>query len=196
MSTRTTDVEEVDESLGFPESVEAFEAEGAAYTAQESRRSGGDYSLIDEFAEAASEDITNIILLPVTSRKGDWVLEFDAVADEAELKRYNEGAALGKVRRGKDRKSSPALMYAMLIAEKNTAIYKGSGPDREQLFDSDDDAMLLNSDEFLEMVGIPNDVRAAIRKFLGDAGTNSIGAAILEAAGWAEDLTPLDPTER
>ncbi|MGQ3384537.1 hypothetical protein [Glutamicibacter sp. TV12E] len=156
----------------------------------------GDYDLLGEFLEAAKDETTKTVRFPVPGRKGDWILEIDVVISESELKRYNENALIGKARQGKPRKISQANMFAQMIAEKNVGIYKGDGADPAQVMDSDDEPLVLVSEQFLESVGEPNDVRAAVRKFLGDAGVGALGAAILLEAGWSEDLTPLDPTER
>ena len=187
---------QVDEEFGREADTEnSAVAEEVAYKNQEDTFDHSD-DLLGEFLDAASEDTDNIVSFPVTNRNGDWSLEFNAIATESEIKRYDKNARTGKVRNGKGGQFSNALMSAQLLAEKNTAIYKGTGPDRKQVFDADGEPLLLNSDELLSATGNPNDVRAAVRAFLGDAGTATMGGAVLREAGWSEDLTPLDPTDR
>lgn len=187
---------QVDEEFGREADTEnSAVAEEVAYKDQEDTFDHSD-DLLGEFLDAASEDTDNIVSFPVTNRPGEWSLEFNAIASESEIKRYDANARTGKARNGKKGNFSNALMSAQLLAEKNTAIYKGTGPDRKQIFDADGEPLLLNSDELLVATGNPNDVRASVRAFLGDAGTATMGGAVLREAGWSEDLTPLDPTDR
>lgn len=184
----------------FDEEFSLHPAESAITERRERRHTdetaSSDYDLLGEFLEAAKDETTKTVRFPVPGRPGDWVLEIDVVITESELKRFNDNALIGKARPGKPRKISQANMFAQMIAEKNVGIYKGNGKDLDQVMDSDDEPLVLVSDQFLQTVGEPNDVRAAVRKFLGDAGVGAMGAAILLEAGWSEDLTPLDPTER
>ncbi|MGV2855431.1 hypothetical protein ACNPON_17775 [Glutamicibacter sp. AGC13] len=190
---------QVDEEYGFEVDEEnGAAAEEVAYQDQEETFDHSD-DLLGKFLDAASEVTDNIVSYPVTNRPGDWSLEFNALVTEAEVKAYDKFARGNRSARragAKGGEFSNAKMSARLLAEKNTAIYKGTGKDRKQVFDQDGEPLLLNSDELLEATGHPDDVQASIRAFLGDAGTSTMGGAVLREAGWAEDLTPLDPTDR
>lgn len=191
------------ESLGlFVDGAE--EAEEKAFRKQQAEQQddfdnfeGGDegeYDLLGELLEEAAEETQNLVKFPVSIRP-HWVLEFDAVITDSELKRYRKNAEIGKRRRGRDGEISTVLMYGQLLSEKSVAIYKrGEDGELALVEDSQGDPLTLRSEEFLD--GFGQDVRAAVRKFLGDAGTGSMGGAVLAESGWTEDLTPLDPTER
>jgi len=183
------------EEYGFEAEAASVNAEKEAFKLQEEEFDHSD-DLLGEFLDSASKEIDNIVFFPVTNRPGDWSLEFTAVVSESEIKRYDKGGRNGKSRNAKGGDQfSNAKMCATLIAEKCIGIYKGIGPDKKQVIDGEGDPLLLNSDEFLSSMGHPNDVLLAIRKFLSDAGTATMGGAILREAGWSEDLTPLDPSD-
>lgn len=155
----------------------------------------GDLSLFDELKQEAAAEFRNLTLLPSRRRPG-WVLEFDAQLTAPQVRRFN-AAAKGK---RKDGESDARISNAMVLIETNTRILKdtdGEGTLREVLAPSGG-PLVLTSIEFLEMMG--QDMRkpdtiAAVNEFLSDAGCVTMGAAVLKAAGWSEDLTPLDPTD-
>lgn len=149
-------------------------------------------SLLDDLLGLADEEISNVVHFPVTSRKGGFVLGFDAVIGEPAIKRYRKAAQGGKK---KVEDSDMTVGNAMAMIETNTGIYKTVDGERKQIFGTDGDPLLLGSDEFLRTFGPRQNAHAAVRKFLGDAETNTIGGAVLKAAGWGEDLEPLDPTD-
>lgn len=149
-------------------------------------------SLLDSLLGLAAEEISNIVYFPVTSRGGGFILGFDAVIGEPAIKRYRK-AAQGTKKKIEDAETS--VGNAMAMIETNIGIYKTVDGVRTQIFGSDETPLLLNSDEFLHTFGPRQNAHAAVRKFLGDAETNTIGGAVLKAAGWGEDLEPLDPTE-
>lgn len=149
-------------------------------------------SLLDSLLGLADDEITNVVYFPVTSREGDFVLGFDAVIGEPAIKRFRK-ASQGSKKRVED--ADMSVGNAMAMIETNTGIYKKVDGVRAQIFGTDGSPLLLNSDEFLNTFGPRQNAHAAVRKFLGDAETNTIGQAVLKAAGWGEDLEPLDPTE-
>lgn len=149
-------------------------------------------SLLDDLLGLADEEITNVVYFPVTSRKGGFILGFDAVIGEPAIKRYRK-AAQGAKKRVED--ADTTVGNAMAMIETNTGIYKTVDGARTQIMGTDGAPLLLNSDEFLNTFGRGQNAHAAVRKFLGDAETNTIGGAVLKAAGWGEDLEPLDPTD-
>ncbi|WNN95969.1 tail assembly chaperone [Arthrobacter phage Hirko] len=149
-------------------------------------------SLLDELLGLSEEEISNVVFFPVNSRKGGFVLGFDAVIGEPAMKRYRKAAQGGR-KRVED--SETTIGNAMAMIETNIGIYKVVDGVRKQIMDADGDPLLLNSEAFLKTYGPRQNAHAAVRKFLGDAETNTIGGAVLKAAGWGEDLEPLDPTD-
>ena len=149
-------------------------------------------SLLDDLLGMADEEISNVVFFPVTSRKGGFVLGFDAVIGEPAMKRYRK-AAQGARKRVEDAETT--IGNAMAMIETNIGIYKVVDGDRKQIMDAEGEPLLLNSEAFLNTYGPRQNAHAAVRKFLGDAETNTIGGAVLKAAGWGEDLEPLDPTD-
>jgi hypothetical protein len=152
---------------------------------------GGD-SLLDELLGLAKQTVSNLQKFPVTSRPGGWVLEFDAVVAEHEIKRYRK-ASMGAKKKPED--ADMSVGNAMVLIEKNTGIFKRINGELKQINTADGSPLLMNSDEFLNAFGKGANAHVAVRKFLGDAETNALGQAVLKAAGWGEDLEPLDPTE-
>lgn len=149
-------------------------------------------SALDQLLGLAKVEISNVVSFPVTSRPGDFILEFDAVISEPDIKRYR-AASKGKKKNIED--ADMSVGNAMVMVEKSTGIYKLVGGKRQKITDRDGDDLLLSSEAFLSSFGKGANAHVAVRHFLGDAETNTIGAAVLKAAGWGEDLEPLDPTE-
>ena len=153
---------------------------------------GGGDSLLDDLLGLANDAVSNVVTFPVTYRPGGWILEFDAVIAEHEIKRYRK-ASMGNKKRPED--ADMSVGNAMALSEKNTAIYKTVDGRRVKVLDTEGDPLLLRSTEFLSAFGKNAPSHVAVRKFLGDAETNALGQAVLKEAGWGEDLEPLDPTE-
>lgn len=151
-------------------------------------------SLLDQLLGMAEDTVSNIESFPVTYRPGGWILEFNAVIEEHEIKRYRK-ASLGQKKRRDPEDADMSVGNAMVLIEKNTAIYKTIDGKRKQVLDPDGDPLLLGHEKFLNAFGKGANAHIAVRKFLGDAETNALGQAVLKAAGWGEDLEPLDPTE-
>jgi hypothetical protein len=152
---------------------------------------GGAPSLFDELLSLANEEVSNPVSFPVTSRKG-YVLDFNAVIGEHEIKRYRN-ASMGKKKRPED--ADMVLGNALPMIDKCTGIFKVVDGVKKQVLDNDGDPLLLNSTEFVTAFGRGGTAHAAVAKFLGDAETVTIGGALLKAAGWGEDLEPLDPID-
>jgi hypothetical protein len=149
-------------------------------------------SAFDQLLGLAKVEISNVKKFPVRSRPGGFVLEFDAVVTEPDIKRYRN-ASKGKKKNVED--ADMSIGNAMVMIEKNTGIYQDVDGQLKKIQTRDGEDLLLGSDEFLTAFGRGALAHVAVRKFLGDAETNTIGAAVLKAAGWGEDLEPLDPTE-
>ena len=149
-------------------------------------------SPFDQLLAQAKTVLTNLVYFPAKFRPG-FVLEFDAVIDEAEMKRYRK-AAQGAKKKIED--SDMSVGNAMILGEKCTGIFQvDADGQRQRIVDNEGDPLLLNSEAFLNAFGPKQNAHVAVRKFLTDADTNTIGAAVLREAGWGEDLQPLDPTE-
>jgi len=148
-------------------------------------------SLLDELREASRAELDNIIHLPVKQREG-WNLRFNAVISRADINRYQR-AGQGKAKKAEN--ADAVKTNAMPILEKCTGIFKGGRGEDQQVHDAEGRPLRLNSNDFLAMQGEPKDAIKALQKFMGDAGVITMGAALLEQAGWTEDLEPLDPTD-
>jgi hypothetical protein len=173
-------------------SIRPANAEALGFTKAPTAAAETGDALLDELLGLAKTELSNVVSFPVTSRPGDWILEFDAIISEPDIKRYRKGAQ-GTKKKVED--SDMSIGNAMPMIEKNTGIFKLIDGKRKQIMDPEGDPLLLGSDAFLNAFGKGQNAHAAVRKFLGDAETNTIGAAVLKAAGWGEDLEPLDPTE-
>lgn len=163
------------------------------YTAPPARtpRQTGE-SLFDQLLGLADEVVTNVKRFPVTSRKGGWVLEFDCIVSEADGKRYHKAALRG---RKKPEDADRSIGSAMVLFEKNTGIYKDVNGTLKQVETPGGEPLVFDHPQFINTFGPGAQAHVAVRKFLGDAETNVLGDAVLRAAGWSEDLEPLDPTE-
>jgi hypothetical protein len=152
----------------------------------------GGESLFDELLGLADEEVHNFQKFPVKFRKGGYVLEFDCIIGEPEIKRYR-AASMGKRKKLED--ADRSVGSAMILIEKNTGIYKQIDGELKKVLTPEGDELLLGHEKFLSAFGKGQLAQFAVRKFLGDAETNTIGDAVLKAAGWTEDLEPLDPTD-
>lgn len=127
-----------------------------------------------------------------------FFLRFNAVIDDREIKRY-ENHAKG----GKKKNADPDVTKGncVMLAEKCVGLFTKSknGEKMIALLDEDEDAMLLNSDAFLELYAdkqgaLKGTVESAVKKFLGTAVITKMSSALLREAGYEDDLTPVDPT--
>jgi hypothetical protein len=159
-------------------------ADGAAPAAE--------LSLLDELEAELAQEIDARVRFPVSLRPG-WVLEYEAVLSAPQIKRFND-TAKGK---GKAENADARVSNGMALIETCVAIYKEREGELVKLTDEDGRDLTLRSTRWLKMFGEPSVNPSAVRalcKFMGDAGVITTGAAVLREAGWAEDLTPLDPT--
>lgn len=149
-------------------------------------------SLLDELEAELAEEQDAKTRFPVSKRPG-WVLEFEAVLGAPQIKRFND-TAKGK---GKAENADARVSNGMALIETNTGIFKEIDGELVKLTDEKGNDLRLNSTRWLKMLGEPTTNPSAVRalcSFMGDAGVITMGAALLREAGWAEDLTPLDPT--
>lgn len=176
------------ETFGDYGTVDADEPTGEYLPGQESATGK---SLLDELVEDSKKDLDNIIHLPVPQREG-YNLRFNAIISRADISRY-EKAAKGKSKKAEN--MDTVLASAMPILEKCTGMFKGGTSETHRIPDTNGKPLKPNSNDFLAAQGYPKDAIKALQKWMGDAGITTIGAALLEAAGWTEELEPLDPTE-
>lgn len=150
-------------------------------------------SLLDELEAELNAQTDNMRRFPVPSRPG-WVLEFNAIIGSPQIKRYND-TAKGK---GKAENADARISNGMALIEANTGILRERGGELVRLTDESGNDLKLNSTRWLQMLKEPQTNPNAVRalcKFMEDSGVITMGAALLREAGWAEDLTPLDPTD-
>lgn len=187
--TETPDISGTENDLTItPSNADAL---GIAAPAKHVVEPTGD-SALDQLLGLAKVELSNVVKFPVSSRPGGFVLEFDAIVSEADIKRYRN-ASKGKKKNVED--ADMSVGNGMVIHEKNTAIYQEVDGKLRKITTPDGEDLIINSTEFVSAFGRGANAHVAVRKFLGDAETNTIGAAVLKAAGWGEDLEPLDPTE-
>lgn len=169
------------------------EALGLARHAESAVEATGN-SALDQLLGLADAELSNIVKFPVTNRPGGFVLEFDAVISEPDIKRYRKASLGGRKQKNAD-DADMSVGNAMAIFEKNIGIYQEIDGKLVKIADTDGEDLIVNSTTFVKAFGKGATAHVAVRKFLGDADTNTIGGAVLKAAGWGEDLEPLDPTD-
>lgn len=150
-------------------------------------------SLLEELEAELNAETDRIRRFEVVARPG-WVLEFNAIVSASQIKRYNDQAK-GK---GKAENADARISNGMALIEANTGILRQRGDELVRLTDEDGKDLRLNSTRWLQMMKEPTTNANAVRalcKFMEDSGVITMGAAVLREAGWAEDLTPLDPTD-
>lgn len=148
-------------------------------------------SLLDEFREAATAEISNIVYFPIEHRKGDWVAQFDAVIGQPDIKKYRR-QAMGKKTKAED--MDTLIANGMALIEKNTGLYKGGTNVQNRVLDADGDPLTFRSDEFLDLYPDCGNAVECLARFLGDAQLTTMGEALFRAAGYGKDLEPVDPT--
>lgn len=139
-----------------------------------------------ELEAEARRDIEQFVVFEIPRRPG-WALKFSTLLEIDDVKRYQR-AAQGKKKRIED--SDPVIQNGMPLVERNVAILHHG----KEVTDKDGDNVTLASHEFLEMMGETRAVQALL-KFVGDGALLSMGSSLFRAAGYGEDLEPLDPTE-
>jgi hypothetical protein len=142
-------------------------------------------TLLAELEAEAQRDIEQFVIFEVPLRPG-WALKFSTLLEIEDVKRYQR-AAQGKKKRIED--SDPIIQNGMPLVERNVAILK----DGVEVEDNDGDPLTLGSHEFLAMMHETRAVQALL-KFVGDGALLSMGGSFFRAAGYGEDLEPLDPT--
>lgn len=141
-------------------------------------------SPLDRLRKEAKREITEYRTYEVESRPG-YRLEFSTAIESDDVKRYQKNAQ-GKRKRVED--SDPIVAAAQPLIERNVAIYL----DGEVLEGSDGERLLLGDKEWVEIFDAVDAIHA-VRLFLGDGLTLSMGGALYQEAGYGQDLVPVDP---
>ncbi len=153
-------------------------------------------SLLDEFVEDAQREIHREVTFPIRRGKIQMFARFIAVVELDEIKRYKR-AAMGNRSPKKATPDDMDMLVAngMVLIEKNIGIYRGGTDEADQVFTTEKEPLTFRSQEFLDIY--PDRLHAvdALKKFLGDAQLTTMGEALYEAAGYGEDLAPVDPTD-
>lgn len=187
MSNQTFGEEMVDE--------EAVTAEPAKSKYVTTHHEDDGPSLLDELADVAAQAITSRVKLEIDPRlrPGGWILEFDAVIEAHEVRRWQRAATNnGKT---KAENADTVLANGLELLDKNVGIWKGE----RQVFDADGDPLTLTSTEWLTKVMKQRpdrpDTMDALKKFIGDAQILTMGSALLKFAGYTDEMVPVDPTQ-
>lgn len=141
-------------------------------------------SPLDRLRKEAKTEITEFRTYEVTGRAG-YMLEFSTAIESDDVKRYQKNAQ-GKRKRAED--ADPIIAAAQPLIERNVAIYL----DGEIIAGSDGERLLLGDQEWVTLFDAMDAIHA-LRKFLGDGQTLSMGGALYQEAGYGADLVPVDP---
>lgn len=141
-------------------------------------------SPLDILRKEAQRDVIEFRTYDVEGRPG-WQVKFDTNIESDDVKRYQKNAQ-GKRKRPED--ADPIIAAAQPLIERNVAILWNG----DVLTDDKGEELLLGSREFISMFG-DIDAIYAVRKFLGDGQTLSMGGALYSEAGYGADLVPVDP---
>lgn len=174
-------------TFGVADTVDEFEG----VEAYDGSIDSDETSPFDELLAESKKEIAKVVTFSVDARPG-WLVRFDAVIDDDDLKRYRKHAQ-GKKKRPED--ADLLVGNSVMLAEKSVAILKETADGRQVIVtDPEEGDMRLNSRSFIKAFSDDGTVISAHRKFLGDAGIHKIGGALLREAGYEDDLQPVDPT--
>lgn len=153
--------------------------------------------LLAELEAEARRGLDQVVMIAVPSRPG-WALAASTFITQAELKNWQARSRRGGSKKNNKPEDVDAVKNAaLMLLEKNEGIYRQQ-PSGElaQVMDGEGDALTLTSDEFLGL--FPDhrrDAVAALRAFAGDGAVVSMGATLVERAGWSEQADVIeDPT--
>lgn len=153
--------------------------------------------LLAELEAEARRGLDQVVMIAVPSRPG-WALAASTFITQAELKNWQARSRRGGSKKNNKPEDVDAVKNAaLMLLEKNEGIYRQQ-PSGElaQVLDGEGDALTLTSDEFLAL--FPDhrrDAVAALRAFAGDGAVVSMGATLVERAGWSEQADVIeDPT--
>lgn len=146
-------------------------------------------SLLDELLAEGKKEIGELVAFPVSTRPG-WIFQFRALFSAKDIDRFRKAGTNGK----RNRQPDAIMANALPLLEASTGIFRGEVSASTQVPDPEGGEMKLTSTAFLEANGHPDDAIKALQAFMGDAALVTMATALLEAAGWTEELTPVDPT--
>jgi hypothetical protein len=114
-----------------------------------------------------------------------YAISFRTDIDDKELESYRKRSKSKAHADGVD----GIRLGKLLIANTCTGIYRAD----RQMLDSEGDPLKFAHREFLDLVGATTASDAVKAFYVRDSSINSVGQAILRAAGWGDELDPLDP---
>ncbi len=141
-------------------------------------------SPLDRLKADARKTVERFVKYEVAGRDG-YALEFSTMVESDDVKRYQKNA---QGRRKNVNDSDPIIAAAQPLIERNTGIFL----DGAAIEGSDGERLLLGDEEWREILEA-TDAIDAVKKFLGDGQTLSMGGSLYKEAGYGEDLSPVDP---
>jgi hypothetical protein len=123
------------------------------------------------------------VKLPVPGRP-KYAVSFNTDISEPELDKWRKLSKNKKSEGGVD----GIRLGCLVLANKCTGIYR----EGRQMLDSDGDPLRFAHQEFLDLVGTPSAAEAVKKFYKLDASITSTGDGVLRAAGWGDQLDPLD----
>jgi len=156
-----------------------------------------DESLFAELQAEANKPVEREPLLLRVEGRPSWAVEYSGDLTFKELKRLTKRASY-KVS-GKETELDPVKLSALTVVSMNTRlarVTKDTGELVKYYQDSDGDDVSLTSEPFLKAFsGEGNmDTVTAVVRFLGEAGVNQHGAAVLTWLGLDGSAEQLNPT--
>lgn len=151
-------------------------------------------SPFDELKEEAARDIDHFETFENTLRPG-WYMKFRCVIDAPEIKRYQQHAQGPSKKRRNPEDADLIKGNAVMLAEKCVAIMHNGITDEHVVVDEDGDDLTFTSEQFVNLFADERGtVQSALQKFLGDAQLMKLASAVLTAAGYDDEMQPVDPT--
>lgn len=162
------------------------EAEDYASPALPTDDVDNEVSLFDELKAEAAEEIEDFVTFPIEKRPG-YSAKFTLSLDAREIQRY-ERSAKGK---RKNSNSDPVIFSGLILVEKNTEILKNG-----QTVENPEtgEPLTFSDEEFIQIYGKNLNAIEALQKFMGDGALISTGTALLNEAGYGDEVAPEDPT--
>lgn len=142
--------------------------------------------LLAQAEEAMLADLTKPPLVLEVAGRAGFTVEYDVNIPEPDLRLYQTRAT--SKRRG-DAPVIDGLVFACILVANRARAIRFQGAVIE-----DDGSPRLFGSRTMKAIYKVSDSRGAVRKFLGDPGTDAHAEAILEASGYGEAAKAVDPT--
>ena len=153
--------------------------------------------LLAELEAEARRGLDQVVKIAVPSRPG-WALAVSTFITQNELKNWQMRSRRGGSKKnGKPEDVDAVKNAALMLLEKCQGIYRQQPSGGvAQVLDTDGDPLTLTSDAFLDLFpDLRRDAVAVLRAFAGDGAVVSMGATLVERAGWSEQADVVeDPT--